>query len=80
LIFAGIGTLFFLAILVPSIAVTVRRLHDANLSGAFYFLGFVPSVGGIILLVLALLESRPEGARFDADAQPYQAPPPPAGR
>jgi uncharacterized membrane protein YhaH (DUF805 family) len=76
-IFAGIGILFYLAILVPSIAVTVRRLHDANYSGAFYLLVFVPSVGSIILLVLAILESKPEGARFDADAQTYQPVPPP---
>jgi uncharacterized membrane protein YhaH (DUF805 family) len=66
--FAILGILFFLAVIVPGIAVTVRRLHDANLSGLFYLLGFVPSVGGIILLVLTVLESRPEGARFDKAA------------
>lgn len=77
-IFAGIGMLFYLAILVPSIALTVRRLHDANYSGALYLLVFVPWVGGIILLIFALLDSKPEGARFDADAQPYQPVAPPA--
>lgn len=73
-IFAGLGILFYLAILVPSIAVTVRRLHDANYSGAFYLLVFVPWVGSLILLVLAILESKPEGARFDAGAPPYVPP------
>ncbi|MEY9952463.1 DUF805 domain-containing protein [Leifsonia sp. EB34] len=53
------------AILVPSIALIWRRLHDANLPGPFFFLGFIPFVGGIILLVLYLLPSKPEGARFD---------------
>ena len=54
-----------LAVIVPSIAVTVRRLHDADLSGWFYLLGLIPSVGGIILLVLTALPSKPAGARFD---------------
>jgi len=79
-IFAVIGVLFYLAVLVPGIAVTVRRLHDANFSGALYLLVFVP-FGSLILLVLAVLESNPQGARFDADAQPYQpvaAPPAPS--
>lgn len=58
--------LWSLAIIVPSIALTVRRLHDANLSGFFYFLVLVPGVGGIIVLILTLLPSNPLGARFDA--------------
>lgn len=58
--------IFALAIIVPGIAVTVRRLHDANFSGWFYLLTLT-SVGGIIVLVFTLLEPKPEGARFDAD-------------
>lgn len=57
--------LFFLAVVIPGIAVTVRRLHDANFSGWFYLLSLT-SVGSIIVLVFTLLESKPEGARFDA--------------
>jgi len=60
LIFAWIvGTI------VPHLALTWRRLHDANLAGPFFFLGLIPLVGGIILLVLLLLPPKPEGARFD---------------
>jgi uncharacterized membrane protein YhaH (DUF805 family) len=57
--------LWGLAILVPSLALIWRRLHDANLAGPFFFLGFIPLVGWIILLVFYLLPSKPEGARFD---------------
>lgn len=41
-----------LALLVPQLAVSVRRLHDTDLSGWFILLGFVPFVGGLILLFL----------------------------
>jgi uncharacterized membrane protein YhaH (DUF805 family) len=57
--------LALLAVIVPSIAVTVRRLHDADLSGWLYLLTFVPYVGGLALLVLTALPSKPAGARFD---------------
>lgn len=60
-----------LGLLVPTIAVTVRRLHDADLSGWFYLLSLIPTVGGIVLLVLTVLPSKPGGARFDRQpAQP----------
>jgi uncharacterized membrane protein YhaH (DUF805 family) len=54
-----------LASLVPFVALSVRRLHDANLSGFFYFLNFIPSLGSLIMLILAALPPQPEGARFD---------------
>lgn len=57
--------IWVVVIVVPSLALIWRRLHDANLAGPFFFLGFVPFVGGIILLVFYLLPSKPEGARFD---------------
>ncbi|WP_372697542.1 DUF805 domain-containing protein [Arthrobacter sp. JSM 101049] len=59
--------LYGLAVIVPNIAITVRRLHDANFSGLLYLLVLVPGVGGLVLLVLALMPSSPEGARYDAD-------------
>lgn len=55
-----------LATIVPSLALTARRLHDVNLSGWFVLLGIVPFLGAIALLVLTILPSKPEGQRFDA--------------
>lgn len=55
-----------LALIVPNIALTVRRLHDTNKSGWFYFVSFIPGVGGLVLLVLCALEPDPAGAAFDA--------------
>ena len=64
---AGIGLfLLGLALIIPNISVFVRRLHDADLSGWFYFLAIIPGFGSIITLIFALLPSNPAGARFDA--------------
>ncbi|GLI86343.1 membrane protein [Rossellomorea marisflavi] len=53
----GIYILYTLALLVPTLAITVRRLHDTGRSGFWYFIGFVPLVGGIILIVFCCLDS-----------------------
>jgi uncharacterized membrane protein YhaH (DUF805 family) len=47
---------FAIGIIIPGIAITVRRLHDTNKSGVWYFIVLVPVVGGITLLVLLLLD------------------------
>lgn len=64
-----------LAIIVPSIALGVRRLHDANFSGWLYLIHLVPYVGSLVVLVLTIMPSNPLGARFDLGAQPQYIPP-----
>lgn len=54
-----------LALLLPWIAVSVRRLHDANLSGWLYLLSFVPLVNYFTWIVFGVLNTNPLGARFD---------------
>lgn len=71
----GVIVILFLAVIVPSIAVSVRRLHDANLSGWLYLLSLVPWVGGIVIIVLMCQGSKPEGARFDDDFAGFPYPP-----
>lgn len=58
-------TLWALATFIPWLALSWRRLHDTNRSGGWWFIGLIPFVGGIILLVFFLLPPNPEGARFD---------------
>jgi uncharacterized membrane protein YhaH (DUF805 family) len=54
-----------LAVLVPSLALSVRRLHDTNKSGWTYLLILIPLIGPVLMLVFMSMESNPEGQRFD---------------
>ena len=59
------GILFLLwglAIIVPTLALGWRRLHDANLPGALWIIAIFV---GIVGIVFGLLPSNPQGARFD---------------
>lgn len=56
---------FVVAHMIPNIAVSVRPLHDVNLSGWLILLCLLPFVGGIIVLVLMALPPKSQGARFD---------------
>jgi uncharacterized membrane protein YhaH (DUF805 family) len=73
--FAGIlSGIFGLALLLPSIAVTIRRLHDTDRSGWWILIGFVPFVGFIVLLVFMCLVgssgSNPYGSDPLQEAEP----------
>jgi uncharacterized membrane protein YhaH (DUF805 family) len=59
--------LFVLATFIPSLAVTVRRLHDTDRSGWWILINLVPIVGAIVLLVFTLLDSQPGENRFGAN-------------
>lgn len=50
--------LYSLAVLLPSLAVMVRRLHDTGKSGWWILIGLIPFIGEIILLVFACLDSQ----------------------
>ena len=53
-----------LAFILPSIAVSVRGLHDRDLSGWFYLLGFIP-FGGLVLFIFYALPGTPGPNRYD---------------
>jgi uncharacterized membrane protein YhaH (DUF805 family) len=53
-----LGGLYFLAIIIPGVAVTIRRLHDTGRSGWWALLGLLPVVG-LVLLVFLVLDSQP---------------------
>ena len=67
----GLGFLsliYWLALIIPSIAVGARRLHDIDKSGWWMLIGLVPLIGGIWLLVLLCMSSKEGENRFDVSA------------
>lgn len=63
-LFGVLVGLFSLAVLVPSIAVGIRRLHDIDKSGWFLLVALIPLVGGIILLIFNVMPGTPGENRF----------------
>lgn len=64
---------FMVGTLIPNLSITWRRLHDANSSGAIYFLSWIPWVGSIILLVFVTRPSNPTAwQRFDTGRLPAE--------
>ena len=63
--------IYGLAVLVPSIAFCVRRLHDTGKSGWYYLLGLIPFVGPIILLVLLCQSGEEQTGRAYAVTKDY---------
>ena len=66
--FSNVGNIIYLvwslALVVPEISISVRRLHDINKSGYWYLLTCVPVVGGLILLVFYLLPAVDKGNKY----------------
>ena len=52
-----VGLIWILVTIVPALAVLVRRLHDTGKTGWWALIGFVPLIGGIVLLVFTVLDS-----------------------
>jgi len=64
--FLYIYILYALAVLLPSLAVAVRRLHDTGRSGLWYFIVLVPIVGVIMLLIWFCQPSQPGPNQYGA--------------
>lgn len=62
--------LFALALLVPMLAVSVRRLHDVNKSGWWVLIALVPFVGGLILLYFTVQRGTVGPNQFGEDPLP----------
>jgi uncharacterized membrane protein YhaH (DUF805 family) len=62
-----LATLFWLATIIPDLAVTVRRLHDTDSSGWWILLGLIPLIGVIVLIVWWCQEGSRGYNRFGAD-------------
>ena len=59
-----LGGLYTLAVLIPGLAVGVRRLHDVGKSGWMLLIAFIPLVGAIWLLVLFATDGNPNENKY----------------
>tara|TARA_B100000965_G_C19156835_1_gene568532 strand:+ start:58 stop:426 length:369 start_codon:yes stop_codon:yes gene_type:complete len=67
---SGVGILsglFFLGVIIPNLAVTIRRLHDQDRSGWWILIGVIPLVGPLVLFVFMCLPGTTGDNRFGAD-------------
>jgi uncharacterized membrane protein YhaH (DUF805 family) len=64
MISAGLYFIYLMAVLVPSLAVSVRRLHDLGKSGWLLLIVLIPIVGPLILLVMMALEGNPGANQY----------------
>lgn len=51
--------LVYFALVIPGVAVTIRRFHDVGLSGWLVLIGLIPYVGGLFIFIVSLLPSQP---------------------
>lgn len=66
-----LSSIYSLAILLPSLGLAVRRLHDLNKSGWWFLMIFVPIVGWIVLLVFLLTMGDQKDNQFGKQPKPY---------
>lgn len=59
-----LASIYTIAVFLPALGVSVRRLHDTGKSGWWILLHFLPVVGTLILLVLLALEGDKETNRY----------------
>lgn len=67
---SGMGlfsVIFVLAMLIPSVAVLVRRLHDTDRSGWWLLIGFIPLIGVIVLLVFTVQDGTPGDNQYGSN-------------
>lgn len=65
--YGAIYIAYMLAVIIPSLGVGVRRLHDIGKSGYWLFISFIPLVGGIWLLVLLATEGKSGENEYGSD-------------
>lgn len=67
LILFGLYMLFVIVMLIPNIAVAVRRLHDTGRSAWWLLITLIPIIGGIWFFVLLLLDGDKGENKYGAD-------------
>ena len=72
--FPALTVVYLLGMIIPALAVTVRRLHDTDRSGWWVLINLVP-FGGIVLLVFLCTEGSPMPNQYGPSPKAYASPP-----
>ena len=70
-VFVVIQAIYGIAVLIPGLAVGVRRLHDTNRSGWWLLIALIPIIGLIVLIVFWAAPSDPQSNRYGVSAPPF---------
>jgi uncharacterized membrane protein YhaH (DUF805 family) len=62
--FSVVLVLYAIAVFLPSLGVSIRRLHDTNRSGWWLLIGLIPLVGSIVLLIFYASAGDPRANRY----------------
>ena len=71
--YGPLTAIFLLAVIIPSIAVGIRRLHDTDRSGWWLLIALVPLIGGLILLYFSVLEGTSGPNQYGPDPKGGQS-------
>lgn len=66
---AGLYVIYSLGIIIPSLAVSVRRLHDTGRSGWWLFINLIPLIGAIVFLVFMVQDSQADENQYGANVK-----------
>ena len=72
--FGILAGLYSLAMLIPSIAVAIRRMHDIGKSGLFLLIGLIPILGALILIYFLAQEGNQGPNEYGADPKGMEVP------
>jgi len=67
---------YVVAVFVPTLAVSIRRLHDIGKSGWYYLINLIPIAGPIWFLVLMCTDSQPGDNQYGPNPKEQQIAPP----
>ena len=68
-----LGWIYSLAVLIPGIAVGIRRLHDTDRTGWWLLVGLIPIIGWIVVLVFAVQDGTPGDNQYGANPKAVTA-------
>jgi uncharacterized membrane protein YhaH (DUF805 family) len=72
---SALGGIYSLAVLLPSLGVTARRLHDTGRSGWWILIGLVPFIGWLVLLLFLIEDSKFGDNQYGPNPKETMTPP-----